>query len=66
MQLAGMPEQRCKAAVSPNYRHVGVFPRARRRQNGRPAIMTKRNPHSGTITPQSGPDRRSLLMGTAV
>jgi xanthine dehydrogenase YagT iron-sulfur-binding subunit len=26
--------------------------------------MTKRNPHSGTITPQSGPDRRSLLMGT--
>jgi hypothetical protein len=24
MQLAGMPEQRCKAAVSPNYRHVGV------------------------------------------
>jgi xanthine dehydrogenase YagT iron-sulfur-binding subunit len=26
--------------------------------------MAKRHPHSGTITPQSGPDRRSLLMGT--
>jgi xanthine dehydrogenase YagT iron-sulfur-binding subunit len=26
--------------------------------------MAKRNPQSGTITPRSGPDRRSLLMGT--
>jgi xanthine dehydrogenase YagT iron-sulfur-binding subunit len=26
--------------------------------------MAKRHPHSGTITLQSGPDRRSLLMGT--
>jgi|SRR5262249_44282855 xanthine dehydrogenase YagT iron-sulfur-binding subunit len=26
--------------------------------------MAKHRPHSGTITPQSGPDRRSLLMGT--
>ena len=26
--------------------------------------MAKRRLHSGTITPQSGPDRRSLLMGT--
>jgi xanthine dehydrogenase YagT iron-sulfur-binding subunit len=26
--------------------------------------MAKRHPHSGTIAPQSGPDRRSLLMGT--
>jgi xanthine dehydrogenase YagT iron-sulfur-binding subunit len=26
--------------------------------------MAKRHPHSGTITSQSGPDRRSLLMGT--
>jgi xanthine dehydrogenase YagT iron-sulfur-binding subunit len=33
------------------------------RKNGLTA-MAKRNPHSGTITPQSGPDRRSLLMGT--
>jgi xanthine dehydrogenase YagT iron-sulfur-binding subunit len=26
--------------------------------------MAKRHRHSGTFTPQSGPDRRSLLMGT--
>src|SRR6266702_4738190 len=26
--------------------------------------MTKRDPSSGTIMPQSGPDRRSVLMGT--
>ena len=26
--------------------------------------MAKHHPHSETITPQSGPDRRSLLMGT--
>jgi xanthine dehydrogenase YagT iron-sulfur-binding subunit len=26
--------------------------------------MAKRHPHSETIAPQSGPDRRSLLMGT--
>ena len=26
--------------------------------------MVKRHPHSETIAPQSGPDRRSLLMGT--
>ncbi len=26
--------------------------------------MTKRDPSSGTIIPQSGPDRRSVLMGT--
>jgi hypothetical protein len=26
--------------------------------------MAKRNPHSQGIAPQSGPDRRSLLMGT--
>ena len=26
--------------------------------------MAKRPPHYGTIAPQSGPDRRSLLMGT--
>jgi xanthine dehydrogenase YagT iron-sulfur-binding subunit len=26
--------------------------------------MANRHPHSGTITPQSGPDRRSLLTGT--
>jgi xanthine dehydrogenase YagT iron-sulfur-binding subunit len=33
------------------------------RQNGLWA-MAKRHPDSGTLTPQSGPDRRSLLMGT--
>jgi xanthine dehydrogenase YagT iron-sulfur-binding subunit len=37
--------------------------RIQRPQNGLRA-MAKRHPHSGTITPQSGPDRRSLLMGT--
>jgi hypothetical protein len=26
--------------------------------------MTKRDPSSGTIMPQSGPDRRSVLIGT--
>jgi len=26
--------------------------------------MAKRHPHPGTIAPQPGPDRRSLLMGT--
>jgi hypothetical protein len=28
MRLAGMPEQRCEAAVSPNYRHAGVLARS--------------------------------------
>jgi hypothetical protein len=37
--------------------------RIQRPQNELPA-MAKRHPHSGTITPQSGPDRGSLLMGT--
>ena len=27
-------------------------------------VMAKRDPDSGTVAPQSGPDRRSLLMGT--
>jgi hypothetical protein len=40
-----------------------VYSRIQRPQNELPA-MVKRHPHSGTITPQSGPDRRSLLMGT--
>jgi hypothetical protein len=40
-----------------------VYSRIQRPQNELPA-MAKRHPHSGTITPQSGPDRRSLLMGT--
>jgi hypothetical protein len=37
-----------------------VYSRIQRPQNELPA-MVKRHPHSGTITPQSGPDRRSLL-----
>ena len=39
-----------------------AFRRAQRPQNG--LTMTKRDPSSGTIMPQSGPDRRSVLMGT--
>src|SRR5947207_511198 len=64
MRLAGMPEQRRERTVSPNYRHLGSPSRALRPQNGLLA-MVKRIPHSGTSTPRSGPDRSSLLMGTA-
>jgi hypothetical protein len=40
-----------------------AFRRAQRPRNGL-TTMAKRDPSSGTIMPQSGPDRRSVLMGT--